>query len=91
MYTSILSFCNNIRTKDGGSHVEGLQACLSRTINQMVKKSVKLKEGAPNLPGECIRKGLTAVVSVSAAEPEFAGKRLSRQSLAHATQLLWLL
>ena len=64
MYTeSVLSFCNNIRTKDGGSHVDGLKNCLTRTVNQCAKRSGKIKEGDGNLPGEFIREGLTAIVS----------------------------
>jgi DNA gyrase subunit B len=79
MYTeSILSFCNNIRTRDGGSHVEGLKACLTRTVNQMAKKSGKGSTNTPNLPGECIREGLTAIVAVSVAEPEFEGQTKGR-------------
>jgi DNA gyrase subunit B len=79
MYTeSILSFCNNIRTKDGGSHVDGLKACLTRTVNQMAKKQGKIKEGTSNLPGEFVREGLTAIVSVSVADPEFEGQTKGR-------------
>jgi DNA gyrase subunit B len=79
MYTeSILSFCNNIRTRDGGSHVDGLKACLTRTVNQMSKKVGKAKETAGNLPGEFVREGLTCVVSVSVPEPEFEGQTKGR-------------
>lgn len=79
MYTeSILSFCNNIRTRDGGSHVDGLKACLTRTVNAIAKKSGKAKEGTGNLPGEFIREGLTAVISVSVSEPEFEGQTKGR-------------
>ncbi|GAX20007.1 DNA gyrase subunit B [Fistulifera solaris] len=79
MYTeSILSFCNNIRTRDGGSHVEGLKACLTRAVNQAAKRSGKVKEGTANLPGEFVREGLTAVVSVSVSEPEFEGQTKGR-------------
>lgn len=79
MYTeSILSFCNNIRTRDGGSHVDGLKTSLTRTINQVVKRYGKAKEGASNLPGEFIREGLTAIISVSVAEPEFEGQTKGR-------------
>jgi DNA gyrase subunit B len=79
MYTeSLLSFCNNIRTKDGGSHVDGLKACLTRTVNQMAKKLGKIKEGTGNLPGEFVREGLTAIVSVSVADPEFEGQTKGR-------------
>jgi DNA gyrase subunit B len=79
MYTeSILSFCNNIRTRDGGSHVDGLKACLTRTVNQMSKKLGKSKEGSPNLPGEFVREGLTAILSVSIPDPEFEGQTKGR-------------
>lgn len=79
MYTeSILSFCNNIRTRDGGSHVDGLKASLTRTINQIAKKTGKVKEGGSNLPGEFIREGLTAIISVSVSEPEFEGQTKGR-------------
>jgi DNA gyrase subunit B len=74
MYTeSILSFCNNIRTRDGGSHVEGLKTSLTRTVNQVAKRM-----GKPNLPGEFVREGLTAIVSVSVTEPEFEGQTKGR-------------
>mmetsp|Transcript_61685 Transcript_61685/g.93115 ORF Transcript_61685/g.93115 Transcript_61685/m.93115 type:complete len:802 (+) Transcript_61685:70-2475(+) len=79
MYTeSILSFCNNIRTRDGGSHVDGLKACLTRTVNQMSKKLNVAKDGAANLPGEFVREGLTAIVSVSVPDPEFEGQTKGR-------------
>jgi DNA gyrase subunit B len=79
MYTeSILSFCNNIRTRDGGSHVDGLKACLTRTVNQMSKKLGVAKESAANLPGEFVREGLTCIVSVSVPEPEFEGQTKGR-------------
>ena len=76
MYTeNLLSFCNNIRTRDGGSHMDGLKACLTRTVNSMSKKS---KVGSGNLPGDFIREGLTAVISVSVPEPEFEGQTKGR-------------
>ncbi|KAG7365918.1 DNA gyrase subunit B [Nitzschia inconspicua] len=79
MYTeSILSFCNNIRTRDGGSHVDGLKACLTRTVNQMSKKLGIAKDSAANLPGEFVREGLTCIVSVSVPEPEFEGQTKGR-------------
>jgi DNA gyrase subunit B len=79
MYTeSILSFCNNIRTRDGGSHVDGVKACLTRTVNQMSKKVGKAKESDKNLPGEFVREGLTCIVSVSVPEPEFEGQTKGR-------------
>lgn len=79
MYTeSILSFCNNIRTRDGGSHVDGLKTSLTRSVNQAAKRLGKAKEGSGNLPGEYIREGLTAIISVSVIEPEFEGQTKGR-------------
>lgn len=79
MYTeSILSYCNNIRTKDGGSHVEGLKACLTRTVNQLAKKLGTAKDGAGSMPGEFVREGLTAIVSVAVPDPEFEGQTKGR-------------
>ena len=79
MYTeSILSFCNNIRTRDGGSHVEGLRSSLTRSVNQAARRLGKAKEGSANLPGEFVREGLTAIVSVSVSEPEFEGQTKGR-------------
>ena len=79
MYTeSVLSFCNNIRTRDGGSHVDGVKACLTRTVNQMSKKVGKAKESDKNLPGEFVREGLTCIISVSVPEPEFEGQTKGR-------------
>lgn len=75
---NILSFCNNIRTRDGGSHVDGLKTSLTRTVNQLAKRTGKAREGASNLPGEFIREGLTAIISVSVSEPEFEGQTKGR-------------
>jgi DNA gyrase/topoisomerase IV subunit B len=74
----ILSFVNNIRTRDGGSHVEGLKSCLTRTLNQSARRLGKLKEGDGNLAGDFIREGLTAIISVSVSEPEFEGQTKGR-------------
>mmetsp|Transcript_6939 Transcript_6939/g.13963 ORF Transcript_6939/g.13963 Transcript_6939/m.13963 type:complete len:1012 (-) Transcript_6939:98-3133(-) len=74
----ILSFVNNIRTRDGGSHVEGLKSCLTRTLNQSARRSSKLKDSDANLSGEYVREGLTAIISVSVSEPEFEGQTKGR-------------
>jgi DNA gyrase subunit B len=71
---NILGFANNIRTIDGGTHLEGLKAVLTRTLNTFARKRNKLKEGASNLAGENIREGLTAVISVKVPDPEFEGQ-----------------
>jgi DNA gyrase subunit B len=61
-------------TIDGGTHLEGLKAVLTRTLNAIARKRNKLKEGSPNLGGENIREGLTGVISVKVPEPEFEGQ-----------------
>jgi DNA gyrase subunit B len=71
---SILGFANNIRTVDGGTHIEGLKTVLTRTLNTFAKKRGKRKENEANLAGENIREGLTAVLSVKVPEPEFEGQ-----------------
>ncbi|TGG94403.1 MAG: DNA topoisomerase (ATP-hydrolyzing) subunit B [Aphanocapsa feldmannii 277cV] len=75
---SILGFANNIRTVDGGTHIEGLKAVLTRTLNNFARKRNKRKETDSNLAGENIREGLTAVLSVKVPEPEFEGQTKTR-------------
>lgn len=71
---NLLGFANNIRTVDGGTHLEGLKAVLTRTLNAIARKRNKLKESDANLAGENIREGLTAVISVKVPNPEFEGQ-----------------
>jgi DNA gyrase subunit B len=71
---NIIGFANNIRTVDGGTHLEGLKAVLTRTLNTIARKRNKIKENESNLAGENIREGLTAVISVKVPDPEFEGQ-----------------
>lgn len=71
---NILGFANNIQTKEGGTHLDGLKVVLTRTMNAIGRKRNKLKEGDSNLGGENIREGLTAIVSVKVPNPEFEGQ-----------------
>jgi DNA gyrase subunit B len=71
---NVLGFANNIRTIDGGTHLEGLKAVLTRTMNSIARKRNKIKEHEPNLAGENVREGLTAVISVKVPDPEFEGQ-----------------
>jgi DNA gyrase subunit B len=71
---NVLGFANNIRTIDGGTHLDGFKAVLTRTLNAIARKRNKLKEGEPNLGGENVREGLTAVISVKVPDPEFEGQ-----------------
>ncbi|NEP18042.1 MAG: DNA topoisomerase (ATP-hydrolyzing) subunit B [Leptolyngbya sp. SIO4C1] len=71
---NLLGFANNIRTVDGGTHLEGLKAVLTRTMNNVARKRNKRKDNESNLAGENIREGLTGVISVKVPEPEFEGQ-----------------
>ena len=71
---NLLGFANNIRTIDGGTHLEGLKAVLTRTINSTARKRNKLKDSDSNLGGENVREGLTGVISVKVPDPEFEGQ-----------------
>ena len=71
---NILGFANNIRTIDGGTHIEGLKTVLTRTFNTLAKKRGKRKDVEKNLAGENIREGLTVVLSVKVPDPEFEGQ-----------------
>ena len=71
---NVLGFANNIRTIDGGTHLEGLKTVLTRTMNTIARKRNKIKENESNLGGENIREGLTAVISVKVPDPEFEGQ-----------------
>ena len=70
---TILAFANNINTEEGGTHLEGFKSALSKVINDYGKKAGILKE-ADKLTGEDVREGLTAVISVKLAEPQFEGQ-----------------
>ncbi|GAB5365507.1 hypothetical protein AAMO2058_001064300 [Amorphochlora amoebiformis] len=61
---SLVSFANNIRTGDGGTHIDGLTRALTRVVNTAARKAGKRKQDAPNIGGEYIREGITAVVNM---------------------------
>ena len=68
---SVYPFANTIHTVDGGSHLTGLRAGLTRTINDYARKEGLLKEKDPNFSGDDVREGLTAIVSVKHPDPQF--------------------
>ncbi len=75
VYTdTVIGFANNIRTTEGGTHLEGLKTALTLTINSQARKLNKLKESDSNLAGENVREGLTAILSVKVPNPEFEGQ-----------------
>ena len=71
---NIHTFANNINTVEGGSHLVGLRAALTRTINDYARKQNLLKGTSEGLSGEDVREGLTAVLSVKLPEPQFEGQ-----------------
>src|SRR4051794_21368049 len=71
---SVHSFANNINTHEGGSHLSGFRAALTRTINRYAREKQLLKEKDKGLEGEDIREGLTAVISVKLTDPQFEGQ-----------------
>lgn len=70
----IQSYVNNINTQEGGTHEIGFKTALTRVVNDYARRMNILKEGNPNLSGEDIREGLTAVLSVKVEEPQFEGQ-----------------
>jgi DNA gyrase subunit B len=73
-YESIHSFANGIATIEGGMHEEGFRKAITNVVNRYARKRNLLKEKDENLAGEDIREGLTAIVSVRLAEPQFEGQ-----------------
>ncbi len=71
---SVFSFANNINTHEGGAHLSGFRAALTRTLNAYARTKGLLKEKDENLSGEDVREGLTAVISVKLADPQFEGQ-----------------
>ncbi len=71
---STFSFANCVNTVDGGTHLTGFRTALTRALNDYAHKSKQLKEDEPNLVGDDVREGLTAIISVKLAEPQFEGQ-----------------
>ncbi|MDH5695006.1 MAG: DNA topoisomerase (ATP-hydrolyzing) subunit B [Dehalococcoidia bacterium] len=71
---STFSFANCVNTVDGGTHLTGFRSALTRVLNDYARKNKLLKEDQPNLIGDDVREGLTAIISVKLAEPQFEGQ-----------------
>lgn len=70
----IYSFCNNISTKEGGTHVEGFNLALGRIVNDYARKQKLLDEKSPNLTTDDLREGLTCVISAKHPDPQYEGQ-----------------
>jgi DNA gyrase subunit B len=71
---NVFSFANNINTVDGGTHLTGFRAALTRSLNDYARRAGILKDSDTNLSGDDVREGLTAVVSVKLVDPQFEGQ-----------------
>lgn len=71
---TVYTFANNINTEEGGTHLTGFRAALTRTINDYARRMNLLKEKEDNLTGEDVREGLVAVISVKVPDPQFEGQ-----------------
>jgi DNA gyrase subunit B len=89
---SIFAFANTINTPDGGSHLTGLRAAVTRQINDYARKQGYLKDNDPNFTGDDTRQGMTAIVSVKVLEPQFEGqnklKLLNNEVRYHVEQVV---
>ena len=75
-------FVNNITTPEGGTHIVGFRNALTKTFNDYARKNKLLKDNEPNLTGEDIREGLTAIISVKTEDPQFEGQ--TKQKLGNS-------
>ncbi|MBQ9867425.1 MAG: DNA topoisomerase (ATP-hydrolyzing) subunit B [Lachnospiraceae bacterium] len=75
-------FVNNINTPEGGTHIEGFKHAITKTFNDYGKNSKILKDSDPNLSGDDIREGLTAIISIKIEDPQFEGQ--TKQKLGNS-------
>ncbi|MGI6173401.1 MAG: DNA topoisomerase (ATP-hydrolyzing) subunit B [Christensenellales bacterium] len=85
---SVFTFANNIRTTEGGTHLEGFRTALTRSVNDYARKAGILKPSDQNLTGEDIREGLTAIVSVKLKEPQFEGQTKTKLGNSEVRQIV---
>lgn len=79
---SVFSFVNNINTPEGGTHLQGFRNAITKTFNDYARSAKLLKDSEPNLSGEDIREGLTAIISVKIEDPQFEGQ--TKQKLGNS-------
>ncbi|MCW9096641.1 MAG: toprim domain-containing protein, partial [Ignavibacteriaceae bacterium] len=88
---NIFSYVNNINTHEGGTHLVGFKTALTRTLNNYAYKNNLIKEGKISLTGDDFREGLTGVISVKVAEPQFEGQtktKLGNSETKSAVEML---
>ncbi|EST51857.1 DNA gyrase subunit B [Brevibacillus panacihumi W25] len=85
--SNIYSFANNINTHEGGTHETGFKTALTRVINDYSRKFNFLKEKDPNLSGDDVREGITAIISVKIQEPQFEGQTKTKLGNSEARSI----
>lgn len=85
--SNIYSFANNIHTMEGGTHEQGFKTALTRVINDYARKNNLYKESDPNLIGEDVREGLTAIVSIKHSDPQFEGQTKTKLGNSEVSQI----
>lgn len=89
---SVYAFANTINTVDGGTHLTGLRAAVTRTINDYARRSGLLKSSDPNFTGDDTREGLTAIISIKHPDPQFESqtkvKLMNTEVQMHAQQVV---
>lgn len=75
---NVFTFVNNINTIEGGTHLSGFRAAITKTINEYSRKNGLLKEADKNLSGEDVREGITGIISIKVEEPQFEGQTKSK-------------
>lgn len=79
---NVFSFVNNINTPEGGTHLSGFRSSITKTLNDYARKNKFLKDNEPNLTGDDVREGLTAVISIKISDPQFEGQ--TKQKLGNS-------
>lgn len=82
--SNIYSFANNINTHEGGTHEYGFKTALTRVINDYARKNSLFRENDPNLTGDDVREGLTAIISIKHPDPQFEGQTKTKLGNAEA-------
>ncbi|WP_432777234.1 DNA topoisomerase (ATP-hydrolyzing) subunit B [Brevibacillus gelatini] len=85
--SNIYSFANNINTHEGGTHETGFKTALTRVINEYSRKFNLLKEKDPNLSGDDVREGITAIISVKIQDPQFEGQTKTKLGNSEARSI----
>ena len=85
---TVFSFANCVNTADGGTHLTGFRSALTRVLKDYTRKNKLIKEDEPNLTGDDVREGLTAVISVKLAEPQFEGQTKAKLGNADVKSLV---